>query len=355
MKTVEKKILAFEQIGEISKNGVFIYNISTSQFEYINKVLAKLFGFPVKELLVHPLHILEKIEPDDLKFLEALVKKVTSTPHLTDIEINLKNEHQKIISVDAYYFETENILAGLVKDISPQKEHEQYIINYGAKKNTLLEMLAHNLSGPLKLSQKVMEFNQSKHKRSAITVEEQLAFAKSVNEQCIDTIYEFLKEEHFVSERIFVKRNRFDVVDKLNVVVNQYRKSHPGRDIQTNFPTDPVFVFGDDVKFMQIVNNLVSNALKFTPANCQIDVELTETENIFKVFVRDDGIGIPKHLQPLIFQKYSSAGRVGLNGEKSMGVGLSITKKLVELMKGKIEFTSAENKGTTFILTVPKF
>jgi two-component system sensor histidine kinase VicK len=85
-----------------------------------------------------------------------------------------------------------------------------------------------------------------------------------------------------------------------------------------------------------------------------VKVKLEETEDYFTLIVEDDGIGIPRHLQPLIFHKYTPAGRTGLQGEKSLGVGLSIVKTLVELMKGTIRFESEENKGTTFFVTFPK-
>jgi two-component system sensor histidine kinase VicK len=79
-----------------------------------------------------------------------------------------------------------------------------------------------------------------------------------------------------------------------------------------------------------------------------------ESDFTFTLIVKDDGIGIPDHLQPLVFKKYTPAGRQGLQGEKSIGVGLSIVKNLVSLMKGSIRFESKENKGATFFVTLPK-
>jgi two-component system sensor histidine kinase VicK len=136
--------------------------------------------------------------------------------------------------------------------------------------------------------------------------------------------------------------------------VDRFKESYRGNHLRFESHPEKLFVTNDDVKYFQIVNNLLSNALKFTPANCLVEVKVEDAEEYFTLIVQDDGIGIPKHLQPLIFQKYTPAGRTGLQGEKSLGVGLSIVKTLVEMMKGTIRFESQENKGTTFYVTFPK-
>ena len=108
------------------------------------------------------------------------------------------------------------------------------------------------------------------------------------------------------------------------------------------------------MKFFQIMNNLIINAIKFTPENKSISVTVENGSKDFIVAVIDEGIGIPDHLKPFVFQKYTPAGRTGLHGEKSVGIGLSIVKRLTELMKGKITFRSEEYKGSTFSLIIPK-
>jgi two-component system sensor histidine kinase VicK len=70
--------------------------------------------------------------------------------------------------------------------------------------------------------------------------------------------------------------------------------------------------------------------------------------------VRDNGIGIPEELQPFLINKYTRAGRTGLNGEKTTGLGLSIIKSLIDMHNGKIWLESKENKGTAFYIELPK-
>lgn len=78
------------------------------------------------------------------------------------------------------------------------------------------------------------------------------------------------------------------------------------------------------MKFLQIVNNLVSNALKFTGENGLIIIPLEQLEDSFLLRVEDDSVGSPKSMQPILFKKYTAAGRKGVEGEESVGLGMWI-------------------------------
>ena len=102
----------------------------------------------------------------------------------------------------------------------------------------------------------------------------------------------------------------------------------------------------------QVINNLLSNAIKFTPNNGQVQVILEQgSRGDVRLLVRDTGIGIPKDSIPKLFDKFTSVSKAGTAGEKSTGLGMSITKTLVERMEGEIQVESEIGKGTTFIIT----
>src|SRR5207253_7910739 len=110
----------------------------------------------------------------------------------------------------------------------------------------------------------------------------------------------------------------------------------------------------DDTKFMQVINNLISNAIKFTPDGGEITVSLEEKEETVLITVADTGIGIPEKFHATLFDKFSAARRPGIKGEPSVGLGMSIIKMIVEWHQGHIWFDSQENKGTTFYIEIPK-
>ena len=96
------------------------------------------------------------------------------------------------------------------------------------------------------------------------------------------------------------------------------------------------------------------NAVKFTEDNGKIIIELTEGPASYSISIKDNGIGIPEYLHRHLFEKNTPASRTGLRGEKSIGMGLYIVRKLIALMNGTIAFESIENEGSTFTVEFPK-
>lgn len=104
----------------------------------------------------------------------------------------------------------------------------------------------------------------------------------------------------------------------------------------------------------RVLNNLISNAIKFSPMGCEIVIQLNETPTHVKVTVQDQGIGIPSVLEKKIFDVNAESGRTGTAGERSFGLGLAISMQIMEAHGGRIWFESLENKGSKFFLEFPK-
>jgi signal transduction histidine kinase/ActR/RegA family two-component response regulator len=113
---------------------------------------------------------------------------------------------------------------------------------------------------------------------------------------------------------------------------------------------------GDPVRIGQILNNLVSNAIKFTTegeVNVVVEGIGPEGRDGLKLSVRDSGVGIAADKLPLLFQKFSQADGSNTRRYGGTGLGLAICRELAQLMRGKIEVESAEGKGSTFTVTLP--
>lgn len=139
--------------------------------------------------------------------------------------------------------------------------------------------------------------------------------------------------------------NIVDMGNKKNIQI-EYREDH--ENIRAMINTE---------KFSQIIDNLINNAIKFSYPDSLIIVTTDKCfykEREYAVIkIKDFGIGIPEELQTEIFKKFSKAGRQGTDGEKSVGLGLSIVKRLVELHHGEICFTSESGHGSEFIIYIP--
>lgn len=109
----------------------------------------------------------------------------------------------------------------------------------------------------------------------------------------------------------------------------------------------------DYQKFQQILYNLLSNAIKFTPENGKIELELTKSAKNIVVSIKDSGQGIAKEAQAKIFDKFVQLENTYTKTGSSTGLGLTITKKFIEMMNGKIELVSDIGKGANFIITLP--
>ncbi len=129
-----------------------------------------------------------------------------------------------------------------------------------------------------------------------------------------------------------------------------------------NVPSDLPLVHGDRSRLLQVLTNLVSNAHKYTPENGRITItaEVTletpasgPTQPMLRIAIADNGLGIKEEDQPTIFEKFTRADDDEARKSPGTGLGLNITRSLVELHNGRIWFHSQFRHGTTFIFTLP--
>ncbi|RYG33086.1 MAG: PAS domain-containing sensor histidine kinase [Chitinophagaceae bacterium] len=344
------------EIGELSPEGVFEYDLKAQVFTYINKPFAEIFKTSYAEIKENPRLVVPLFHSEDAHYLQhCYARLMTERTIETEFRLQFPDRSVMHICLDAYLVKDTTLMTGFLKDITKNKQHEDYIINYGAKKDTLLDMLTHNLSGPLHLSKDIIRWMQQTYAdENSGEISKQLQYIQDNTQQCIDIINDFLREEHLESEKIYVRKTRFDVLERIVVTLDKLIATNKNKQFRLITDLENLNITTDSVKFFQIIHNLVSNSIKFTPDHAQIDIIVEEHEDCFQVHVKDNGIGVPVALQPRLFDKRTSAGREGLNNEASTGLGLSIVKALVELLDGKVWFTSEENKGSVFSIELPK-
>ncbi len=145
-----------------------------------------------------------------------------------------------------------------------------------------------------------------------------------------------------LTELARINRNRIEIMNKKI-------------QLHLKFPetSKKVIIKTDIVRFRQIVNNLVVNAIKFTDSgSIEVGYDIIEAENVFlKFYVKDSGIGIPGKLQKAIFERFTQVPNAA--SHQGAGLGLSIVKGLLDLLGGEIWVESEENKGSTFYFTIP--
>ena len=120
----------------------------------------------------------------------------------------------------------------------------------------------------------------------------------------------------------------------------------------TNLEKD-ILIEVDNTLFLQVLNNLVSNAVKFTPENGSISINVSALNNCIEIAVIDSGVGMTKDISENIFSGFARKSSLGTKGEKGTGLGLGIVKKIIDAHGFNIRVESEVGKGSSFIISIP--
>ena len=109
----------------------------------------------------------------------------------------------------------------------------------------------------------------------------------------------------------------------------------------------------DEKRITQALTNLITNAIKFSPKNETVCIEVKKEKNVVHITVTDEGPGIPKEFQSQLFKKFAQSRQGNVHSVSGTGLGLAIVKNIVLAHKGHVLFKTKPGGGTTFIITLP--
>lgn len=162
-------------------------------------------------------------------------------------------------------------------------------------------------------------------------------------------ITEILDLAEIETGSLHLQKEKFALTEFINTLVNQAKPLAIQAGLAINNVTDenPVFVETDKLKLAQVINQLLSNAIKYNSPKGQVNTFLTRLENRVRLSVADTGKGISETMLTELFEPFNRMG-VEMSSIEGSGIGLTLTKRLVEIMDGKIGVTSKVGVGTTF-------
>lgn len=169
----------------------------------------------------------------------------------------------------------------------------------------------------------------------------------------IDSLLDFSMAGHKPEDISMIP---IDLVSVVQSCANNISFSAENKDIRIDVSPcrELPFVHGNPNALSRIFSNLLSNSVKFSPIGGAVSIVFQNLGNeSVSVSIKDTGVGIADEVIPMIFDRYSKASRKGTLGEKSTGLGLYITKQLVELHQGTIDVESVLNEGSCFTVTLP--
>jgi signal transduction histidine kinase len=163
---------------------------------------------------------------------------------------------------------------------------------------------------------------------------------------------DFLSIEKLESGKININLIECNLCDIITEVIEEFDQlKKRGQKIEINGSNELIILI-DHSLIKNILINLISNALKYSPENGKVRVSFTDYENNILLEVSDNGIGIPESDKLKMFERFFRAANV--TNIEGTGLGLTIVKRYLDLLGGKIDFESEEGKGTTFKLIIPK-
>lgn len=341
----------------------FVYHLEEQRMVYVSEAYEAIVGSPPETVNDDLPALLDRLHPDDREYAGVRLNHLLRGKFVEDIELRLRpaedpNGPVQWLCCTAARVEQGpgyTYLSGTIQDNTRSRQYMENADRYNKKKNTTLEILSHDLAGPFVMIQQVAGYVSEKvESLKDEKVTELLSVMQTTCQDSINLIRDFVDHEFLESSNVQMKPERTNLAWELRELVGQLQSSQANLSKHFAFEgPEQLYYTLDNNKFMQVINNLLSNSIKFTPDGGHISVRLEQRPEHVLITVADTGIGIPPKMQDVLFERFTPARRPGLRGEKTSGLGMSIIKAIVELHNGRVWVESAEGKGATFYITLP--
>jgi len=220
------------------------------------------------------------------------------------------------------------------------------------EKDRILRAVAHDLRNPVggiaALTLAMEDDDFTPEQRELITI------IRETSNDTLELISELLEVTNDGKSRLKKELVDINAVVGKSVELLRFKAAEKDQHIELILLLEPEEIMISREKIWRVLSNLISNAIKFSPRGATIRVGITDHKKEVEISVKDDGIGVPEKMQAEIFNMFTEAKRPGTAGEKSFGLGLSISKQIVEHHNGKIWVESKPGEGSLFCISLPK-
>jgi len=220
------------------------------------------------------------------------------------------------------------------------------------EKDRILRAVAHDLRNPIggiaSLTLAMEDDDFTPEQRELITL------IRETSNDTLELISELLEVTNEGKSRLKKEPVDINMLLGKNVELLRFKASEKNQRIELQLLQQPGEILISREKIGRVLSNLITNAIKFSPRGGTISVRIQDLKKDVEISVKDNGIGVPENMQREIFNMFTEAKRPGTAGEKSFGLGLSISKQIVENHNGTIWVESKPGSGSTFYIRLPK-
>ncbi len=347
--------------------GILLVEATDGNISYANASAATILGIPVQDLVGvsfhqhtrnHPLndvHVRQAL-PWNFVVINALLGKTASSQETVVVKPD-GNTLIMLSSSAPLHNEGGSITGAVIvfQDITAQKMIEQ-------EKNAFLSLAGHELRTPITAIMGFAEILQLKeaHNESLDPFSQRaIAQIAAQSDQLARLVEEMLDLTRLENAQLALDCTLHDLHATLKKVIESQEITAGRHSIQLVLKglaaTDMLIGYFDEQRVMQIMNNLITNAIKYSPDGCEIEVGLQRTPEYpdeALIWVRDHGIGIPPDEAHLIFQRFHRASNLN-KSMSGLGLGLYLVKELVTRHEGRVWVESTEGEGSTFYILLP--
>ncbi|TAL67572.1 MAG: PAS domain S-box protein [Bacteroidetes bacterium] len=367
-KKAEKALIASEhKYSSLVENinDVIFSLTSEGVIDYISPVVYQVFGYTQEEVTGRSLK--EFIYLDDLNYVLSDFNRVLEGEEIsTDFRIFTKSLEIRWVHTSSRVNKIEsNIigLTGVLLDITTQKEAEIELIKAKEKaeemnrlKSSFLANMSHELRTPMN---GIMGFSQILQKENDIVILKEISgFIFKSSKRLMQTLNSILDLSRIEAGDLNPVYDIIDLIELVNESIGLYSSETQLKNIELKLESEfgKLFIHSDQRIIIDILNNLIDNAFKFTVEGCitiKVRKEILNNRDYAVIDVIDTGIGIDEKDYDTIFNEFKQLSE-GLNrGFEGTGLGLTITKKYIEMLGGTIEVKSKPGVGSTFTVKLP--
>jgi two-component system sensor histidine kinase/response regulator len=219
-------------------------------------------------------------------------------------------------------------------------------------KSRFLAVAAHDLKNPMStvllLVDKLLQMEEG-----AISLVEQQRVARRIRDsihRMLGIVQGLMDTAIYEADQFTLRRRVLDVTKLVKFIIEENRAYAASKriDIQGFLPSGPLLVDADEMRLREALDNLVNNAIKFSPLGQAVEITLCEADSQARIMVQDHGPGLTDEDKAAVFGPYQRLSAMPTGNEVSIGIGLSIVKQMVELHGGKVWVESERGNGATF-------